>query len=80
MDIGIYYNIFKELKGQGLAKTSYDSAMKCAKAKLTEIRHQAEQKYAEEQNMALKAELKEIQKQQIMRYHSLENQLINNVS
>jgi predicted alternative tryptophan synthase beta-subunit len=51
-----------------------------AKLKLAEIKQQAEKKYIEEQTQALKAEMKEIRKQQLMRFHSLEKQLNNNVS
>lgn len=62
-----------------MTRNNYELALKSAKMKLNEIRQQSEQKYAEEQNVALKAELKEIQRQQLLRFHSLENQLGNNV-
>ena len=68
------------MKEQGITRATYESSLKSAKARLSEIRHQTEQKYAEEQNQALKTEMKEIKKRQLMRYHSLENQLVNNVS
>lgn len=68
------------MKEQGLIRSNYDAALKMAKLKLAEIKQQAEKKYIEEQTQALKAEMKEIRKQQLMRFHSLEKQLNNNVS
>ena len=53
--------------------------MKAAKARLNEIRQHVERKFADEQSLILRTELKELNKQQLLRFHNLETQLTNNV-
>lgn len=69
----------QDLKDKGLSRSNYDSALKSIKAHLSEVREQAEQKYLKDQGQHMEDELKELQRQQLMRYHSLEIQLTNNV-
>uniref|UniRef100_A0A914H0F4 non-specific serine/threonine protein kinase n=1 Tax=Globodera rostochiensis TaxID=31243 RepID=A0A914H0F4_GLORO len=67
-----------DLKEKGLSRVNYESALKTVKTKLSEIKERTEHKYMAEQNLMLEKDLKELQRQQLMRHHSLENQLTNN--
>ncbi|KAL3091356.1 hypothetical protein niasHS_007149 [Heterodera schachtii] len=67
-----------DLKEKGLSRTDYESALKNMKCKLNEIKEQTEHKFAAEQNTVVENELRELQRQQMIRQHSLENQLTNN--
>uniref|UniRef100_A0A183BQY2 non-specific serine/threonine protein kinase n=1 Tax=Globodera pallida TaxID=36090 RepID=A0A183BQY2_GLOPA len=63
---------------KGLSRVNYEAALKTVKTKLSEIKERTEHKYMAEQNLMLEKDLKELQRQQLMRHHSLENQLTNN--
>nr|CAD2149827.1 unnamed protein product [Meloidogyne enterolobii] len=67
-----------ELKSQGLPKNAYEVALKAAKVRLNEIKQHVERKFADEQSFILQRELKELNKQQLLRFHNLETQLTNN--
>jgi len=53
--------------------------LKAAKVRLNEIKQHVERKFADEQSFILQRELKELNKQQLLRFHNLETQLTNNV-